>query len=149
LTERPSASEISVTLSRLGRKRRLVLMFEWLTLCPTCARLPVSSHRRDIEKILFKRLHDQASLQEGLIGPSQAGTYTESRKSRQPASILRGPPRLLRWAMPANSHRLDRARMPRQGLLETTSRRALGRAARAGWPWSGGFNKKWRHSRDR
>ena len=35
LTERPSASEIMVTFSRLGRKRRLVLMFEWLTLWPT------------------------------------------------------------------------------------------------------------------
>ena len=49
LTERPSASEIRVTLSRLGRKRRLVLMLEWLTLWPTCAVLPVKSHRRDIE----------------------------------------------------------------------------------------------------
>ena len=35
-TERPSASEISVTLHRFGRNRRLVLMFEWLTLWPTC-----------------------------------------------------------------------------------------------------------------
>src|SRR5262245_53864724 len=48
LTERPSASEIRVTLSRLGRNRRLVLMLEWLTLCPTCAVLPVKSHRHDI-----------------------------------------------------------------------------------------------------
>src|SRR5262249_8320223 len=31
-----------------GRKRRLVLMLEWLTLCPTCAVLPVKSHRRDM-----------------------------------------------------------------------------------------------------
>jgi hypothetical protein len=26
----------------------LVLMFEWLTLCPTCAVFPVRSHRRDM-----------------------------------------------------------------------------------------------------
>src|SRR5262249_61771213 len=51
-----------VTLSRLGRKRRLVLMLEWLTLCPTCAVLPVSSHRHDIEKPYpSKRLPDRAS----------------------------------------------------------------------------------------
>src|SRR3954468_15187466 len=52
LTERPSASEISVTLSRFGRKRRLVLMFEWLTLWPTWGPLPVKSQRRDIVEIL-------------------------------------------------------------------------------------------------
>src|SRR5215207_7232954 len=48
LTERPSASEIIVTLHRLGRNRRLVLRFEWLTLWPVCAALPVKSHRRDM-----------------------------------------------------------------------------------------------------
>src|SRR5579862_4781020 len=47
-TGRPSASEISVTFNRFGRKRRLVLMFEWLTLWPTWADLPVNSHRRDM-----------------------------------------------------------------------------------------------------
>src|SRR5580700_9523901 len=31
-TLRPSASEMKVTLHRFGRNRRLVLMFEWLTL---------------------------------------------------------------------------------------------------------------------
>src|SRR6266581_1502221 len=54
LTERPSESDITVTLSRLGRNRRLVLRFEWLTLCPTCAPLPVSSHRRDMAKSFFE-----------------------------------------------------------------------------------------------
>ena len=48
LTERPSASEISVTLRRLGRNRRLVLMLEWLTLWPTWGPLPVNSQRRDM-----------------------------------------------------------------------------------------------------
>ena len=47
-TERPSVSEIMVTLHRLGRNRRLVLRFEWLTLWPVCAILPVRSHRRDM-----------------------------------------------------------------------------------------------------
>src|SRR5207302_817037 len=47
-TERPSVSDIKVTFNRLGRNRRLVLRLEWLTLCPTCAPLPVSSQRRDM-----------------------------------------------------------------------------------------------------
>jgi hypothetical protein len=33
---------------RFGKKRRFVLMFEWLTLWPTWAVLPVNSHRRDM-----------------------------------------------------------------------------------------------------
>src|SRR5260370_36643132 len=37
-----------VTLIRFGKKRRLVLMFEWLTLWPTWADLPVNSQRRDM-----------------------------------------------------------------------------------------------------
>src|SRR6202021_388316 len=52
-TLRPSASEMKVTLHRFGRKRRLVLIFEWLTLGPTWGPLAVSSQRRDILKILF------------------------------------------------------------------------------------------------
>src|SRR4051812_47793967 len=51
-TLRPSASEMKVTLHRFGRKRRLVLIFEWLTLWPTCGPLAVSSQRRDIFEIL-------------------------------------------------------------------------------------------------
>ena len=51
-TERPSTSDCNVTLSRLGRKRRLVLRFEWLTLCPICRILPVSSQRRDMALFL-------------------------------------------------------------------------------------------------
>src|ERR1700729_1729839 len=47
-TFRPSASEMKVTLHRFGRNRRLVLIFEWLTLWPTCGPLAVSSQRRDI-----------------------------------------------------------------------------------------------------
>jgi hypothetical protein len=31
-TERPSVSDTSVTLHRFGKKRRLVLRLEWLTL---------------------------------------------------------------------------------------------------------------------
>src|SRR4051812_43076892 len=39
---------MNVTLHKLGRNRRLVLRFEWLTLWPVCAVLPVKSQRRDI-----------------------------------------------------------------------------------------------------
>src|SRR5438874_11496695 len=49
-TLRPSASEMKVTLHRFGRKRRLVLILEWLTLWPTCGALAVSSQRRDIAR---------------------------------------------------------------------------------------------------
>src|SRR6195952_4092116 len=45
---RPSTSEMKVTLHRFGRNRRLVLILEWLTVCPTCGPLAVSSQRRDI-----------------------------------------------------------------------------------------------------
>jgi hypothetical protein len=47
-TERPSESDISVTLSRFGRNRRLVLRFEWLTRCPIWRVFPVSSQRHDM-----------------------------------------------------------------------------------------------------
>src|ERR1700722_9118535 len=50
----PSTSEMKVTLHRFGRKRRLVLMLEWLTVWPTCGPLAVSSQRRDISKILCR-----------------------------------------------------------------------------------------------
>jgi hypothetical protein len=43
-----SASEISVTLTRFGRKRRRVLLLAWLTLLPVWTALPVSSQARDI-----------------------------------------------------------------------------------------------------
>jgi hypothetical protein len=49
-TERPRVSEMSVTLHKFGKNRRLLLRFEWLTLCPVWAILPVKSHRRDIGK---------------------------------------------------------------------------------------------------
>src|ERR1700704_3118166 len=52
-TLRPSVSEMKVTLHRLGRNLRLVLMLEWLTLWPTWGPLAVSSQRRDIAKILL------------------------------------------------------------------------------------------------
>src|SRR4051794_21699182 len=39
---------MKVTLQRLGRNLRLVLMLEWLTLWPTWGPLAVSSQRRDI-----------------------------------------------------------------------------------------------------
>src|SRR5258708_23139284 len=49
-TLRSRASLMKVTLTRFGRKRRLVLMLEWLTLWPTWGPLAVSSQRRDMSK---------------------------------------------------------------------------------------------------
>ena len=45
---RPRVSEIKVTLRRLGRNRRFVLILEWLTLWPTSGFLPVRSQRHDM-----------------------------------------------------------------------------------------------------
>src|SRR3954447_25729220 len=41
---------MKVTLTRFGRKRRLVLMLEWLTVWPTWGPLAVNSQRRDMVK---------------------------------------------------------------------------------------------------
>src|SRR5262245_50385082 len=54
LTLRFSASEVSVTLTRFGRKRRLVLLLAWLTLWPLWTALPVSSHSRDIFHVPYR-----------------------------------------------------------------------------------------------
>src|SRR5580692_10069785 len=75
-TFRPSASEMKVTLHRFGRNRRLVLIFEWLTLWPTSGPLAVSSQRRDIAKILF---HPRPSV---LFKARRGGS--KSRSSREP-----------------------------------------------------------------
>src|SRR4030081_2974935 len=83
-----------VTFSRLGRKRRLVLMLEWLTLCPTCAPLPLSSHRHDIgEDLLFAGLRttraqgiDLVSIAPALetAGPfGRPRTYSDGAPMRQ------------------------------------------------------------------
>src|SRR5580704_17321021 len=52
--ERLSASDNSVTLSRLGRNRRLVLRFEWLTRLPIWRVFPVSSQRHDMAVVPSK-----------------------------------------------------------------------------------------------
>src|SRR5207248_11444604 len=44
----PSTSESTETYCKLGRKRRFVLILEWLTLCPTWTPLPVITHFRAI-----------------------------------------------------------------------------------------------------
>src|ERR1700677_5006085 len=75
-TFRPSASEMKVTLHRFGRNRRLVLIFEWLTLWPTSGPLAVSSQRRDIA--LNPHPSRPPSLFEGAVQGSK------SRPSREP-----------------------------------------------------------------
>src|SRR5579863_7752932 len=44
----PSTSDNSEIVCKFGRKRRLVLMLEWLTLWPTWTPLPVTGHLRAI-----------------------------------------------------------------------------------------------------
>lgn len=46
------------TVCRLGLKRRLVLMFEWLTRLPTCGFLPQNAHSLPIFKLLVTSQRD-------------------------------------------------------------------------------------------
>src|SRR3954452_15930197 len=59
----PSASDARDAGDSAGRKRRLVLMLEWLTLWPTIGPTPVSSQRRDMGCTLarIKRGRDRSS----------------------------------------------------------------------------------------
>src|SRR3984957_19113358 len=49
----PTLSDNSETVCRFGRKRRLVLRLEWLTLLPTCTPLPVTGHLRAMPRLAF------------------------------------------------------------------------------------------------
>src|SRR4051794_37519376 len=85
-TLRPSASEMKVTLQRLGKNLRLVLMLEWLTLWPVWGALAVSSQRRDMVLKSSKRaLARQRRRRRGSIsGPFRNGrTYRQSARKRQ------------------------------------------------------------------
>src|SRR5438067_1144180 len=83
-TERPSASEINVTFKRLGRKRRLVLRLEWLTLWPTCADFPVKSQRRDMAKTFRSGRESSAACPEWLlVHLKSAGPIGERGSNRQ------------------------------------------------------------------
>src|SRR6185295_5199992 len=84
-TLRPSASEMKVTLQRLGKNLRLVLMLEWLTLWPVWGALAVSSQRRDmVLKSSKLALARQRRRRRGSI----SGPFRNGRTYRQ-----RGPPR--------------------------------------------------------
>src|SRR5579862_5982590 len=48
----PSVSDNSEMRCRLGRKRRFVLMLEWLTLWPTWTPLPVTGHLRAMRHLV-------------------------------------------------------------------------------------------------
>src|SRR4051794_19149538 len=67
---------MKVTLHRFGRKRRLVLMLEWLTLWPTWGPLAVSSQRRDI-------------LQNPLPSPPVDGRAVRATRGSKISSISR------------------------------------------------------------
>src|SRR6201994_2055914 len=84
-TLRPSASEMKVTLHRFGRKRRLVLMLEWLTLWPTSGPLAVSSQRRDMSQILWLPRQPDRRLGgvENSVLVRSGRTYRGHRAARQ------------------------------------------------------------------
>ncbi len=81
-TERPSASDMSVTLSRLGKKRRLVLRFEWLTRCPIWRVLPVSSQRQAMAHQFLATLRSLGAARQ-TAGAGSGGTYSQGVGQRQ------------------------------------------------------------------
>src|SRR5712691_7001275 len=125
-----------VTLSRLGRKRRLVLMLEWLTLCPTCAVLPVSSHRRDIEKPYpSTRLPDRASAhcqRFDHLRFRKPATYKERMKRRQAACPGAIVPRMTEGYSRRTPIALIGPRWRAKGCWKSASGRPLGRAGDSG-----------------
>ena len=83
---RSSASLISETLHRLGRKRRRDLLFAWLTLLPDITALPVSSQRRAMGNLILDqpkspRRKDFAASRHGRL--SKAQSYTCGGRVRQ------------------------------------------------------------------
>src|SRR6266498_1212751 len=92
LTERSSASEIRVTSQRFGRNRRLVLRFEWLTLWPVCAVLPVRSHRRDMSITSIARSTLAHPREAVILGEESARSYSRQAGTRQAGPGA--PPRL-------------------------------------------------------
>ena len=48
----PNTSDNRETVCRFGRKRRFVLMLEWLTLWPTWTPLPVTGHLRAMRHLI-------------------------------------------------------------------------------------------------
>src|SRR5512145_3048604 len=73
-----SASLSSVTLHRLGRKRRLVRRLAWLTLLPVSTALPVSSQRRAMALLSFFPwdLVEPGPLRRAAKGCHRPGRYT-------------------------------------------------------------------------
>src|ERR1700742_2166992 len=80
----PSASDCSAVSRSDGRNRRLVLIFEWLTLCPTIGPTPVSSQRRDMATDLPAKERRRAEAraparEQGLYAGPRAGVKAERR----------------------------------------------------------------------
>src|SRR5580704_18541031 len=106
--ERLSASDNSVTLSRLGRNRRLVLRLEWLTRLPIWRIFPVSSQR-----------HDMAVVpQRPRRGKRRLTTMWDMR-----GAIIRG--------LRSVKHTSDMALRPRQTTQRTHSRTRQGLGVQA------------------
>src|ERR1700733_8826442 len=83
---------MKVTLQRLGRNLRLVLMLEWLTLWPTWGPLAVSSQRRDIlENPLVARISQPWKARRGLKSRSfqEPRTYRQCASTRQELGAFR------------------------------------------------------------
>ena len=94
-TERPSASDISVTFTRFGRKRRLVLRLEWLTLWPDQGG-PCRSVRSGVT---WQNPNNSKGCRDGALGALRVAedrrTYREAGQGRQgkpdPAGQARRP----------------------------------------------------------
>src|SRR5262245_29009570 len=99
-TVRSSASEISDTLSRLGRKRRRVRLSAWLTVLPVITPLPVSSQRRAIVGILLqmKALGGEPAPRRANMS-EKLGFHNEMAPARQALRPARRWTAAMRWAI--------------------------------------------------
>src|SRR5688500_992214 len=80
----PSASEATLVETRFGMNRRLVLMFEWLTLWPTIGPTPVISQRRDMARYLGNK-----QGRDGTCGPARRAGDVEDGASHVKVSRAR------------------------------------------------------------
>src|SRR6266700_148974 len=77
----PNTSDNSEIVCKFGRKRRFVLMLEWLTLWPTRTPLPVTGHLRAM-------LHHIHKTHRAALGPRAGGFYAGFRRGSSEARII-------------------------------------------------------------
>src|ERR1051325_9224986 len=78
----PSTSDNTEIVCKLGRKRRFVLMLEWLTLWPTWTPLPVTGHLRAIS-YLVQQTPSENAPRLLTAGPGRAPAVSRPRRRQR------------------------------------------------------------------